>query len=206
MLMMLNELEEMNNITSLLASVLNFPAEKGMPEDVTEAVRAARKQMEDLPQVIGDLNLAFRRSSVLKDTVSRMTSLAQRAGSSRAPLSESEREDMNGEFAALAHVIAAEAGQQHFPGTSLSLLTEGSAKAAAKVLSYLGPVLESLEHEIMGQKSLIIEAIAETTNFMGIIAHCYPGARGVEELKRALEKINLPKTIHDPVFINPTLH
>jgi hypothetical protein len=204
--MMLNEFEEMNNITSLLASVLNFPAAKGMPEDVTEAVRAARKQMEDLPQVIADLNTAYQRYSVLSRTITRMMELSEKGARNDAMLSADDRESLNGEFASLADVVAREAGQTNFPGTSLSLLTEASSKAAAKVLSYLAPVLENLDYEIKGQKTLIIEAIVETTNFMGIIAMCYPDAKGVEELKKTLEKINLPKNINDPVFINPTLH
>ncbi|MDR2405098.1 MAG: hypothetical protein LBE27_01860 [Deltaproteobacteria bacterium] len=196
----------MNNITSLLASVLNFPAEKGIPEDVTEAVRAAKKQMEDLPGVINDLNQAFQRYLVLKDTISRMMDLSSKAASEKTNLTEDDRESMNIEFRALAAVVANEAGQQNFSGTSLSLLSRGHAKAASRVLSYLKPVLENLDYELKGQKSLIIEAIIETANFMGIIAACYPGAKGIDELKRTLEKINLPKTINDPVFINPTLH
>ena len=107
MLMMINEFEEMNNITSLLASVLNFPAEKGMPEEVTEAVRAAKKQMEDLPAVIGDLNAAFQRHSVLAETLSRMAELAKRAGAFGSPLTDDDRASMDAEFAGLAHVVAA---------------------------------------------------------------------------------------------------
>jgi hypothetical protein len=206
MLMMLNEFEEMNNLTSLLASVLNFPATKGIPEDVTEAVRAARKQMEELPQVINDLNTAYDRYVNLSGAITRMSDLAKKAASDKYNLSDDDRETMNEEFGALAGVIANEAGQQNFSGTRLSLMTEGKAKAAYKVLSYLAPVLENLDFEIRGQKSLIIEALVETANFMGIVAMCYPDLKGIEELKTTLEKLNFPKTIDGPVSINPTLH
>jgi hypothetical protein len=203
---MLNEFEEMNNITSLLASVLNFPAMKGIPEDVTVAVRAAKKQMEQLPQVIEDLNLAHQRFTVLDKTIGRMRELAAIAADSKAYLSEGNREAMNEEFGTLAGVVASEAGQINFQGTKLSLLSEGKAKAAARVLAYLGPVLENMGHELNGQKSLILEAIVETANFLGIIAACYPEAKGIDELKRTLESLNLPKNINDPVLVNPTLH
>ncbi|MDR2340086.1 MAG: hypothetical protein LBF40_08140 [Deltaproteobacteria bacterium] len=206
MLMMLNEFEEMNNITSLLASVLNFPSTKGIPEDVTEAVRAAKKQMEELPQVIDDLNQAYNRYTSLDGTITRMKELASRAGSEKFHLSDEDRETMNEEFGNLAQVVANEAGQQHFGGTRLSLLSLGKAKAANRVLSYLSPVLENLGQEIKGQKSLIIEAIVETANFLGIIAMCYPDAKGIDELKKTLESLNLPRNIDDPVLMNPTLH
>jgi hypothetical protein len=201
----INEFEEILDITVLISQVLDFPGCDSMPNDVTEAVRAAKKQMEGLPQIIDDLNLAYNRYLVLSKTINRMSELALYAGNDTTILPE-ERMAMEDEFRQLAHIIAREAGQVNFEGTSLSLSHPGTAKAAYKVLSYLIPVVEALDYEIKGHKSIVVEALAETINFMGIVARCYPEARGIENLKNTLEKIQLPSTIDDPIAINPTLH
>jgi Asp-tRNA(Asn)/Glu-tRNA(Gln) amidotransferase A subunit family amidase len=201
----IDEFEEILDISSRIASVLDFPGYEGMPPDVTEAVRAAKKQMEDLPSLIEDINLAYNRYATLSRTLNRMTELAFVASKDNGP-SDKEREIMDGEFGELAHVIAREAGQTHFPGTSLSLERPGTAKAAYRVLSYLAPVVEALDHEIKGQKSMVIEALAETINFVSIVARCYPEAKGVEKLRGTLERIKLPKSIYDPIEMSPTIH
>ncbi|MDR2349229.1 MAG: hypothetical protein LBF41_01215, partial [Deltaproteobacteria bacterium] len=173
--------------------------------DVLEAVRAAKKQMEGLPQIIDDLNLAYARYLNLSRAISRMSELALSAGNDPL-ISPDERTAMDEEFGELARVIAREAGQVHFAGTSLSLALPGTAKAAHQVLSYLLPVVEALDGEIKGQKSMVAEAIAETVNFMGVVARCYPKVAGIEPLKRTLERIKLPKSIDDPLELSPTLH
>jgi Asp-tRNA(Asn)/Glu-tRNA(Gln) amidotransferase A subunit family amidase len=200
----INEFDEILDISSRIASVLDFPGYEGMPPDVTEAVRAAKKQMEDLPSIIDDINLAYARYSVLERTINRMTELAFLAG--KEELSDGERAAMDAEFGELAHVIAREAGQAYFAGTSLSLALPAKAKAAHRVLSYLTPVVEALDHEIKGQKSMVIEALAETINFVSIVARCYPEAKGVEKLKKTLERIKFPGNIREPIVLSPTIH
>ncbi|MDR1039935.1 MAG: hypothetical protein LBR80_07165 [Deltaproteobacteria bacterium] len=205
MMIINDDLDSMFDISALLAGVLDFPGSAGMPPDVVEAVRAAKKQMEDLPGLIEDLNLAWDRYTVLARTLGRMSELAGIAGREE-DMPDEARRLMDEEFGELARVVASEAGQHNFPGTSLSLATRLSARAAAKVLSYLGPVVENLDHDLKGQKSLLLEAIAETVTFMGIIAMCYPDAEGIEPLKRTLEKVRLPRDINGPVTMGPTIH
>jgi hypothetical protein len=198
----ISNFEDLKDISQILTSVLEIPAD--MPSEVTEAVRAAKKQLEGLPFIIADLNLAYERFRVLAATLGRMSDLAR--ASEKETMIASEREDFNAEFRNLAKVIANEAGQKHFQGTSLTLESPSGAKAARKVLSYLDPVIKNLGEDLKGQKSLIIEALAETLNFMGIITRCYPGVPGIEALKNTLEKIQIPQNIDDPVKISPTLH
>jgi hypothetical protein len=200
-----DDLDVMYDVTALLAGVLDFPGAAGMPPDVVEAVRAAKKQMEDLPGLISDINLAWDRYSTLSRTLARMAELAAAAGSEEE-IPEGARRLMDEEFGSLAGAVAAEAGQPNFQGTSLSLATRPSARAAAKVLSYLAPVIENLDHDIRGQKALILEAIAETITFMGIVAMCYPDAEGIEPLRRALEQVSLPSDIGGAVSLSPTIH
>jgi hypothetical protein len=205
MMIVTDDFDAMFDISSLLAGVLDFPGSAGMPPDVTEAVRAAKKQMEDLPGLISDLNLAWDRYTVLARTLGRMAELASGAGRDE-DIPDEARRLMDEEFGELARVVAAEAGQANFPGTSLSLATRPSARAACKVLSYLAPVVDNLDHDIKGQKSLLLEAIAETVTFMGIIAMCYPEAEGIEPLKRTLERVKLPSDISGHVEMSPTIH
>ncbi|MDR2423071.1 MAG: hypothetical protein LBE01_06800 [Deltaproteobacteria bacterium] len=201
------DFQEINAIAGLLATGLAEAPPEGMPADVAEALKAAKKQVEDLPQVIDDLNLAFNRYLTLSRTVKRMQTLARDSvflGEGREE--DQFRHDLEAEFAYLASVVAAEAGIRHFQGSGLSVLTAKSAQAAAKVLSYLDPVMENLDYEIRGQKSLILEAINETVNFMGIVAQSYPEAKGVEAIRQALGKVKLPSDLNDPVVMTPTLH
>jgi hypothetical protein len=202
----ISDFQEMFHVSGLLAQGLAGPIDPSIPPDVAEAIRAARKQMEDLPLVIEDLNLAFSRFMTLNQTLRRMSHLAMEAGSESESHPVPVREEMEEEFRNLAKVVADEAGQPTFQGTSLSILSKGSAKAASRVLSYLEPVQDSLDHELKGQKLLILEALAETINFLGIIALCYPEAKGVDELRRTLDKLQIPQTIEKPVTLAPTLH
>ncbi|MDR2460930.1 MAG: hypothetical protein LBE38_09165 [Deltaproteobacteria bacterium] len=202
---MIEELAEMLDISTRLSAILDFPGTKGMPPDVTEAVRAAKRQMEGLPLVIEDLNAAYEHFQILSTTIYRMEALAREA-SKEEGLSPEERHAMNEEFGELAYVVARQAGQAHFNGTSLSLLKPSYAKAAHKVLSYLIPVVNNLDQEISGQKSLVVEAIAETINFMAIVTRCYPEAEGIETIIQTLERIKLPKNISEPIAISPILH
>ncbi|MDR1395684.1 MAG: hypothetical protein LBK52_05910 [Deltaproteobacteria bacterium] len=203
----LKDFQEINHLTGLLASGLAAAPPEDMPQDVAEALKAAKKQMEDLPLVLEDLNLAFNRYLTLNQTIRRMSFLAKESASAGSgPEEDQYRREMDEEFASLARVVAAEAGQRFFRGTGLSILTAQSALAAAKVLSFIDPVMKSLDHEIRGQKSLILEAIGETINFMGIVARSYPKAKGVEILLQTLGKVKLPENLDDPVVFKPTLH
>jgi hypothetical protein len=203
----IKEFQEINHLTGILDNSLNMTLPGDIPKDVIEAIVAAKKQMEELPQVVEDLNQAFNRYLTLNKTLSRMSQLAREAAlKDEGPAELEVRKKMESEFAGLAKVVASEAGQHYFPGSSLSILTKNKAKASAKVLSFLDPVLENLDHELKGQKNLIIEAIAETMNFLVIITVCYPHTEGIENIKTVLDKIRLPKSLEEPVILSPTIH
>jgi hypothetical protein len=203
----IREFEEMNVITGLLARSLSGPVGEEIPGDVAVTIAAAKKQMESLPVVIEDLNLAFGRYLTLNDALTRMAALADESMNMvDGPRSLSRRRDMEEEFDSLARVVAQEAGHQYFSGTSLSVLNSASAAGAAKILSYLTPVLESLDRELKGQKELILEAIAETMNFLGIVAMSYPDAEGVAAIRDTLARVRLPRNLDAPVVYTPTLH
>jgi hypothetical protein len=203
----LKDFQEINVLAGLLANGLAAAPQEDMPEDVAQALLAAKKQVEDLPQVIDDLNLAFNRYLTLSQTIKRMEALATESiALGQDDDADELRQEMEAEFATLAKVVAAEAGIRHFQGSGLSVLTAKKAKAAATVLAYLDPVMDNLDHEIRGQKSLILEAISETVNFMGIVAQSYPEAKGVEAIRRTLGQVKLPRNLDDPVVMAPTLH
>jgi hypothetical protein len=203
----INHLEKIEQITGLLATTLASTVYDDMPPDVATALLAAKKQMESLPEVIEDLNLAFNRYLKLNSAISRMTALANESsnlgdGEENAEL----RLTLEEEFISLAKVVAMEAGHRYFNGPSLSVANKVSAIAASTVLSYLKPVMENLDHEIRGQKSLIIEAIAETMNFMGVIIECYPQASGLDKIRQTLERVKLPEDLNSPVTFKTTFH
>ncbi|MDR2142524.1 MAG: hypothetical protein LBR11_12220 [Deltaproteobacteria bacterium] len=203
----LKDFQSINHLAGLLASGLAAAPPEGIPPDVAEALVAAKKQVEDLPQVIEDLNLAFTRYLTLSKTIKRMQYLAKDSASLGEGIEEDEfRQEMEMEFTSLARVVAAEAGLRYFQGSGLSVLSAKSALTAAQVLAYLDPVMDNLNHEIRGQKSLILEAISETINFMGIVAQSYPEAKGVEALRQTLGQVKLPENLDDPVVLTPTIH
>ncbi|MDR1606872.1 MAG: hypothetical protein LBT38_00460 [Deltaproteobacteria bacterium] len=203
----LKDFQDINALTGLLASGLAAAPHDGMPDDVAEALLAAKKQIEDLPQVIDDLNLAFNRYLTLSRTIKRMQALARESRELGEGSEEDEyRQELETEFAALAKIVAAEAGIKFFQGSGLSVTTSKSAQAASLVLAYLDPVMDNLDHEIRGQKSLILEAITETINFMGIVAYSYPEAKGVSAIKETLDKVKIPQNLDDPLVLAPTLH
>ena len=203
----IRELDEMTHLTGLLAKTLAMPAISQMPPDVALAWQAAQRQMEGLPEIIGDLNLAVARYLTLNRALTRMMALAEESAKLvDGPGVGAYRKELDQEFANLARVVAREAGHRYFQGPSLTVADGGGAAAAAKVLSYLRPVLENLASELSGQKSLILEAIAETMNFMGVIARCYPNAEGVESIKKTLAKVRLPMVQEEPAGFVPTLH
>ncbi|MDR3203426.1 MAG: hypothetical protein LBV23_01600 [Deltaproteobacteria bacterium] len=203
----INNFEKIHEITDLLAMSLAAPDMGDMPPDVATALTAAKKQMENLPEVIEDLNLAFNRYMTLNRAISRMIALARESIElGEDPLARDIRTELEEEFVSLAAVVAKEAGRQYFQGPSLTISHRIGALAAAKVLSVLKPILENLDQEIKGQKEIILEAIEETINFLGIVAMCYPHVEGVELLRSTLEKVRLPKKVEDPVVYAPTLH
>jgi Asp-tRNA(Asn)/Glu-tRNA(Gln) amidotransferase A subunit family amidase len=203
----IRELDEMNQLTGLLAKTLALPVGQQMPPDVATALRAAQKQMEGLPEVIEDLNLAFNRYLTLNKALTRMLALAEEsAAAGEAAADDARRADFEEEFVNLARIVAQEAGHRYFQGPGLTVSHRLGAVASVKVLSYLKPVLENLAHELNGQKFLIIEAITETMNFMGVIARCYPEAEGVEAIRETLGRVKLPKAIEHQITLAPTLH
>ena len=203
----IRELDEMNELTGLLAKTLAMPACHRMPTEVSVALRAAKRQMEGLPEIIGDLNAAFGRYLTLSKALGRMTVLAEESASvPEGPEAGRLRRAKNEEFVGLARVVAREAGHPCFQGPSLNVADLAGARSAAQVLGYLKPVLEDLGHELRGQKSLIVEAIAETMNFMGVVARSYPDAEGAAAIRDTLGRVRLPKVPDAPIGYATTLH
>ncbi|MDR3134708.1 MAG: hypothetical protein LBU69_01285 [Deltaproteobacteria bacterium] len=203
----IREFEEMNQITGLLAQTLSGTVAKDMPQDIAIAIMAAKKQLEGLPEVIEDLNLAFNRYLTLNAAISRMTDLARHSanlidGPQVLPI----RQEMEEEFHSLARVVAQEAGHQRFGNSSLSIINTASAILSVTILTYLKPVLEKLDHELRGQKELIIEALEETMNFLGIVAMSYPDAENFAPIRETLNKVSVPRDIKAPIEFSPTLH
>ncbi|MDR1546782.1 MAG: hypothetical protein LBU12_08790 [Deltaproteobacteria bacterium] len=202
----LRDFEEINETAGLLAKSLSGPVPIEMPPDVAQALKAAKKQMEDLPSVIEDLNLAFSRYLTLNEALTRMISLAEESSRLAADQDEAHRRELEEEFDALAKVVAQEAGHRRFAGSGLNVADQGAATAAVRVLSYLKPVLENLDHEIRGQKALIVEALAETMNFLGVVSVCYPRAEGVERIRETLSRVRLPLNNEEPLIYGRLLH
>ncbi|MDR2366753.1 MAG: hypothetical protein LBF58_01365 [Deltaproteobacteria bacterium] len=203
----IREFEEMNHVTGILAQTLSEAIGRDIPQDVALTIKAAKKQMEGLPEVIEDLNLAFNRYVTLNEAITRMIVLAnQSANMIDGPNVLAIRQDMEEEFHSLARVVAQEAGRQHFEKSNLTILNTGSALLSVTILTYLKPVLEKLDHELRGQKELIIEAIEETMNFLGIVAMSYPDSDGIAAIRDTLSKVKLPKSVEAPIEFSATLH
>jgi hypothetical protein len=203
----IREFNEMNQVTGLLAQTLSGALCRDIPEDVAVTILAAKKQMESLPEVIEDLNLAFNRYLTLNGAITRMTELADlSANMIDGPNVLAARRDMEEEFHALARVVAQEAGRQSFENSSLSIMNAGTALLSVTILTYLKPVLEKLDHEIRGQKELIIEAIEETMNFLGIVALSYPDTEGVADIRETISRVRAPQTIEGLIERSTTLH
>jgi hypothetical protein len=103
----IRELDEMNDLTGLLAKTLDMPAIRQMPPDVATALLAAKRQMESLPEVIVDLNQAFERYMTLNKALSRMMALAERSSRLEDFGGEAaHRRGLEEEFIRLAGVVA----------------------------------------------------------------------------------------------------
>lgn len=180
------DIQALNLVTDLLASGLAQGPEtvSGVPLEVSQALTEAREQMSSLPEVIENLNLSFERFNTISAAITRMIRLADQA--SCADLDEPARGELNEEFAALAHILAADAGRRYYAGPRLNLLNEGEAKSAAKIIRYMTPVIENMGQELAEQKNIIHEVISETINFLGVITQCYPESEGVESLSKLI--------------------
>ena len=172
------EINELTALINILAAGLSaVPAEPlalTLPVEVSQALAEAREQMNSLPEVIGNLNLATERFQGVAAALTGMMELAERAASE--DMDDAGRRRLEEEFVNLAKVVAADAGRKFYQGPSLSLLSPGSALSAAKIVGYMSPVIETLEKELSEQKSLIREVIAETISFLNIVTQCYPEA------------------------------
>ncbi len=185
-MMTAQDIHELSLVTDLLAGGLARGAQtvSDVPLEVAQALAEARDQMRELPEVIENLNLSMERFHTVAAAVSRLIELADQA--SGADLDEAARRELNDEFAAVSLILAADAGRQGYAGPRLNLLNQGEARSAAKIVRYLEPVIANTAQELAGQQGMIREAVAETLNFLGIVAQCYPESAGVETLGRLL--------------------
>ncbi len=182
-----HDIQELNALSHLLAGGLATAPEtvSGVPLEVIQALAEARDQMTSLPEVIDHLSQAFVRFNTVSAALARMVELADRTSGAT---SESDRETCNEEFIGLAKIVAADAGRHYYTGPSLNLKNEGEARSAARILRYLGPVIETMRRELMEQKDLVHEVIAETIKFLGIITECYPESAGAAHLGQLLNE------------------
>lgn len=198
-----HDIQVLNLVTDLLASGLAQGPDtvSGVPLEVAQALAEAREQMNSLPEVIENLNLSFERFNTVSAAIRRMISLADQAAG--PPTDAETRAELNEEFAALAQILAADAGRRYYAGPRLNLLNEAEAQSAAKIVRYLSPVIETMGQELAEQKALIQEAIGETINFLGVVTQCYPESEGVEALGRlvteARKHCRPTKAISNPV-------
>lgn len=160
----------MNNVSSLLASGLSENM-AGVPLEVSLALAEAREQMVSLPEVIGNLNLAFERFNTVSEALRRMIELAEQAS---GDLGDQERQILNDEFINLSKIVAADAGRQYYTGPRLNLLSQGEALSAVRIIGYMKPVINTMNQELTEQRDLIHEVLSETISFIGVVAKCYP--------------------------------
>lgn len=181
-----HEISHMKNLSGLLAGGLALGAHTvaGVPPEVAEMLEAARDQMRHLPEVIDNLNRAMANFATVSGALGRMIELAGEAGREITP---AEREALQSEFVDMAKVVAADAGRLVYGGPSINLRTVGDALAAKKILGYLVPVMENTRQEMLEQKGLIEEAIAETMGFLREVAEGYPQARGAAALRDVID-------------------
>lgn len=183
-----NDIHELNATAVILAGGLDL-GHRGtlsVPPEVVQAMAEARRQMDDLPEVIENLNLSFERFNTVSSALWRMMELAEAAARPKAD--DRTRAELNEEFAALAAIVAADAGRVYYAGPRLNLLEQGEAQSARKIIGYLAPVLNNTAQELTEQKNLIFEALSETVNFLGVIAQCYPDVEGVKGFGRVVDE------------------
>ena len=201
-----NDIHELNTAAAILAGGLDLGqnAVRDIPLEVVQALIEARRQMENLPEVIDNLNLSFERFNTVSSALWRMMELAELAATPN--ISAETRRSLNEEFASLAAVVAADAGRNYYSGPRLNLLDQGEAQSALKIVGYLAPVMNNTAQELVEQKNLIYEAINETINFLGVISQCYPEAKGVKDFSRTITEARKHITATTISDTAPMLH
>ena len=191
-------IQELTALTNILAAGLAaVPVEPlFLPLEVSQAMEEARAQMNSLPEVINNLNQATQRFRSVAEALTGMMDLADRAASEAAD--DADRRRLDAEFINLSKVVAADAGRHFYQGPSLSLLSQGAAQGAAKIVRYMEPVIETLGRELSEQKSLIQEVIAETISFLNIVTECYPDPtlNSLVEATRPYGRLVSPALLH----------
>jgi len=194
------EINELTALTNILAAGLAaVPAEPlTLPLEVSQALGEARTQLNSLPEVINNFNLATERFQGVVEALTGMMDLADQAAAETT--TDAGRRLLNDEFINLAKIVAADAGRRFYQGPSLSLLSRGEALSAAKIVHYLAPVIETLEQDLSEQKSLIQEVILETINFIHTVTQCYPeadaGLNFLADAIRPYHRLVSPSLLH----------
>ena len=179
-----NELSTLSHILAAgLAAVPSRPLD--LPLEVSQALIEARTQMTGLPEVIQNLNLADERFRTVSGALTGMIDLADKAAEPR--IDDQGRARLHEEFADLAKIVAADAGETLPRGPRLNLKSQGEALSAAKIIRYLCPVIETMGQELEEQKGLILQVISETIAFLNTVTECYPEAEGSSVLNMLVE-------------------
>ena len=193
---------ELQQVTGILAGGLDRGAETvlGVPLEVAMTLAEAREQMRSLPGVIDNLNESFERFLTVSTALKRMIELADEAS---AEIPEESRQNLEAEFINLAKIVAADAGRQYYAGPQLSLKTQGHAWSAAKIIRYMEPVMATVENDLNEQKELIHEVVAETMNFLNVVAECYPESEGAGHLTQLIGNASQYCPTASPTAMSP---
>ena len=178
---------DLSTLSHILAAGLAAMPDRplDLPLEVALALTEARTQMKGLPEVILNLNLADERFRTVAEALVGMIDLADRAAEAEAD--DQGRALLHEQFADLAKIVAADAGQSLPRGPRLNLKSRAEALSAAKIIRYLDPVVENMGRELEEQKRLVHEAINETISFLNLVTECYPEAEGNSILNLLVE-------------------
>lgn len=184
-----SNLHELNTISEILAGGLgsDYDLNDGLPLEVNQALKTAREQMSSLPEVIKNYKLSMEKYYTVSAALKRMLELAD---ASAKDITDPERIPLNEEFAGLARIIAADAGQQYYTGPILNLNNQTQALSTAKILGYMKPVIVNTGQDLYEHQKLIQEIINETLDFLTTVTQCYPESEGATRLNHLLNQTN----------------
>ena len=181
-------IERLNLVSSIISQGLSSEPFEQLPTEVGTTLQRAKVYMESMPAALADLTAARERYDILNRSIDRLLMLARKAAESDEsdPAMVANRER---EFVALARIVAAEAGRDHYDRPELSVATRAHAQGALRVLKNLVPVKDTLGQELAEQEQLIFQAVEETLNFLEAVAQSYPEAAILSGIPDLLQRV-----------------
>jgi cation transport regulator ChaB len=189
------DIDRMNQVAAELAEFLPVHASSGLPAEIADMLVRAREQVRLLPYALEDLAAARERFAVLDRAIDRLIRLALES----ADLDEDDEEGRSrrqDEFAELAHLVAEAAGRSEYAGPQLSILSRPQALAAYHTLKNLLPVKSTLAGQLDEQEQLIIQALAETIDFLQAVAAAYPDYESLSGISDLLERVEWVRVVY----------